>query len=155
MEHVEADATPAEEWLQSLNAACNRLSTQYLSLLKAAAAAGPSTTASSSGMATATATSTGRMGPQDPPPPPLAADVAIRTLQCQLAAENICVAASNILSLIRTVRLSLLLMDQETVSAEESAQVERTRQLTAEALQEAARLEQELRELQAKEMVGE
>jgi hypothetical protein len=36
MERIEADATPAEEWSQSLNATCNRLSTQYLNLLRAA-----------------------------------------------------------------------------------------------------------------------
>ena len=36
MEQVEVDATPAEEWLQQLNATCNRLSTQYLNLLRAA-----------------------------------------------------------------------------------------------------------------------
>lgn len=36
MERIEEDATPAEEWLQSLNATCNRLSTQYLNMLKAA-----------------------------------------------------------------------------------------------------------------------
>lgn len=36
MERIEADATPAEVWLQSLNATCNRLSTQYLNMLKAA-----------------------------------------------------------------------------------------------------------------------
>jgi len=36
MDRVEADATPAEEWQASLNATCNRLSTQYLSLIRAA-----------------------------------------------------------------------------------------------------------------------
>lgn len=36
MQREEADTTPAEEWLQSLNATCNRLSTQYLNLLRAA-----------------------------------------------------------------------------------------------------------------------
>lgn len=36
MERTQEDATPAEEWLQSLNATCNRLSTQYLNLLRAA-----------------------------------------------------------------------------------------------------------------------
>jgi len=36
MQRIEDDATPAEEWLQSLNATCNRLSAQYLTLLKAA-----------------------------------------------------------------------------------------------------------------------
>lgn len=36
MDHVEADATPAEEWQAALNATCNRLSTQYLNLLRSA-----------------------------------------------------------------------------------------------------------------------
>lgn len=36
MDHVEADATPAEEWQAALNATCNRLSTQYLNLVRAA-----------------------------------------------------------------------------------------------------------------------
>jgi len=36
MERVEKDATPAEKWQASLNATCNRLSTQYLNLLRAA-----------------------------------------------------------------------------------------------------------------------
>jgi hypothetical protein len=36
MDRVEADLTPGEEWQQSLNATCNRLSTQYLNLLRAA-----------------------------------------------------------------------------------------------------------------------
>lgn len=37
MERIEEDATPAEEWEQSLNATCNRLSTQYINLIRAAA----------------------------------------------------------------------------------------------------------------------
>jgi hypothetical protein len=36
MDREEADLTPAEEWQQSLNSTCNRLSTQYLNLLRAA-----------------------------------------------------------------------------------------------------------------------
>jgi hypothetical protein len=38
MQRVQEDATPAEEYLASLNATCNRLSTQYLNLLKASSA---------------------------------------------------------------------------------------------------------------------
>jgi hypothetical protein len=76
--------------------------------------------------------------------------VAVSTLQCQLAAENICVACSNLLSLIRTVRLSLLFMDQDTIRSEQVAEVERIRMSTLEALERAALLEQELMELQAK-----
>jgi hypothetical protein len=36
MEPVNKDITPADEWLLSLNATCNRLSNQYLNLLKSA-----------------------------------------------------------------------------------------------------------------------
>lgn len=36
MEPTKKDITPADEWLSSLNATCNRLSNQYLSLLKSA-----------------------------------------------------------------------------------------------------------------------
>jgi hypothetical protein len=36
MDRVEVDATPTEEWQQSVNAACNRLSTHYLNLLRSA-----------------------------------------------------------------------------------------------------------------------
>jgi hypothetical protein len=36
MELVEKELSPADEWLNSLTAACNRLSTQYLNLLKSA-----------------------------------------------------------------------------------------------------------------------
>jgi hypothetical protein len=36
MDRVEADLTSGEEWQQSLIATCNRLSTQYLNLLRAA-----------------------------------------------------------------------------------------------------------------------
>lgn len=64
----------------------------------------------------------------DPPPPPLAADVALSALQCHAASENICVACNQLTSLIRTVRLSLLLMDGETMEAEENLQVEYAQQ---------------------------
>jgi len=84
---------------------------------------------------------------QDPPPPPLAADVALSSLQCQLAAENICAATSSLLTLIRTLRLSLLLMDEDTIEAEENLEVQQAQGFTKEALTEAVKLEQELMEL--------
>lgn len=89
---------------------------------------------------------------QDPPPPPLAADVALGTLQCQAATENICVATSHLLSLIRTLRLSLLLMDQDTMEAEEQVQVERAQELTRAAHLEASQLEQEWMEIRHQNM---
>ena len=89
---------------------------------------------------------------QDPPPPPLAADVAMSSLQCQLAVENMCVAASNLLTLIRTLRLSLLLMDEPTIAAEEEWQVQEAFQIAALAQQEANQLEQEWMELRNQEL---
>ena len=79
----------------------------------------------------------------DPPPPPLAADVNLSTLQCQLAGENLCAAASQLLDIIRVLRLSILLMDDDTVAAEEELQVETTREKTAAALEHTAALEQQ------------
>jgi hypothetical protein len=141
MERIEKDATPAEEWEQSLNATCNRLSNQYLNLLKAAAAA-PSTQqhdprAGGGHMASL----------QDPPPPPLAANIAQSQVQCRAATENICVAASHLLGLIRTLRLSLLLMDQETIEAEEELQVIQAQELMKKARLEAAEIEKDWLEL--------
>ena len=86
-------------------------------------------------------------------PPPLAADVAIHaTVQCQLCIENICVATSQILNLIRTLRLSLLLMDNETISAEEYVQVQQTQQLTADASMAAMELEYQYMDLLRKQL---
>lgn len=86
-------------------------------------------------------------------PPPLAADVALHgTVQCQLAVENICVATSQILNLIRTLRLSLLLMDDETISAEEYMLVQQTQQLTAAANTAAMELEYEYAQLLKKQL---
>jgi hypothetical protein len=82
------------------------------------------------------------------PPPPLAADFALHsTLQCQLSIENLCVATSQILNLIRTLRLSLLLMDDETISAEEYLQVTQTQLLTHDAIKASLELEHQYMEL--------
>jgi hypothetical protein len=123
-------SSPSVEWRESLNATCNRLSTQYLNLIKSAS----SVMALQQQQLQSGNTSSSKMNPrsgghsrmqtlQDPPPPPLAADIANSSLQCQLAVENIAVAASQLLSLIRTLRLSILLMDETTIQAEEEWQV--------------------------------
>lgn len=79
------------------------------------------------------------------PPPPAAADAAWHELQTQLAVENLSVASSQLLELIRTLRLSLLLMDEETILAEEEYQVLSEQHEAQEAQQEADRLEEEWR----------
>jgi hypothetical protein len=81
------------------------------------------------------------------PPPPVAADAAWHDLQAQLAVENLCVASSQLLELIRTLRLSLLLMDEETIRAEEELQVLKEKKKAEEASREADELETEWRKL--------
>jgi hypothetical protein len=163
--------SPADEWLRQLNATCNRLSAQYLQLLRAAASAdeqggdrGGGTASGGGGngsggdpqwsspggpgTSVAAASSSHAMrSAQDPPPPPLAASVASSLLQCQLAAENICVAASSLFTLIRTLRLSLLLTDSDTVQAEQELERQDCRDRARTALAEAWELEQRLMEL--------
>jgi len=81
------------------------------------------------------------------PPPPLAADASLSALQAQMAVENLCVASSNLLDLIRTLRLSILLMDEDTIAAEEEAQVASSKEQTQQCMLEAAKLEAELLKL--------
>ena len=90
--------------------------------------------------------------PVDAPTPPLAASTNMNALQCQLAAENLCVAASQLISLIRTLRLSLLLMDEDTIKAQEEYQVFQMQQISEQTQQEANLIEQEWLELRTKEL---
>jgi hypothetical protein len=81
------------------------------------------------------------------PPPPLASDAVLHELQAQLAVENLCVASSNLLELIRTLRLSVMLMDEDAIAAEEEFQVMESSLETEKAHLEAAQLEAELMKL--------
>jgi hypothetical protein len=81
------------------------------------------------------------------PPPPLASDAVLHELQAQLAVENLCVASSHLLELIRTLRLSVMLMDEDAIAAEEEFQVMESSRETEKAQLEAARLEAELMKL--------
>ena len=162
MDKEEDDESPAQEWSSSLNATCNRLSTQYLSLLRSASggpSAFPTSTSTSSSMISGGTSITpssgalsvnavdgptsgatggtdsfideqdtrkqlersggGLMREQNEPPAPLAADAALARLQAKLATENIYVAVCNLLDLIRTLRLSALLMEEDVIAAEE------------------------------------
>ncbi|KAG7349145.1 RNA polymerase II transcription mediator complex protein [Nitzschia inconspicua] len=132
---------PSQDWRETLNATCNRLSTQYLNLLRSASSV--MALESSSGKMDPRSGGGGNMQTiQDPPRPALAADIASSSLQCQLAVENIAVAASQLLSLIRTLRLSILLMDEETIQAEEEWQVVQLQESTRQALEQAQEWEQ-------------
>jgi len=90
--------------------------------------------------------------PNDAPTPPLAASTSMSALACQLASEDICVAASQLLSQIRTLRLSLLLMDEEMIATEEEWQVHQLQMVADEAQQEANEIEQEWLRIRTKEL---
>jgi hypothetical protein len=153
MDIVEADLTPGQDWRESLNATCNRLSTQYMNLLRAASSVSALEKGNSSSSNVVDPRTGGgkMMSLQDPPPPPLATDVASSSLQCQLAVENICVASSQLLSLIRTLRISILMMDEEAIAAEEELQVLEVEKITIEAQNQANQLEKEWMELRNSE----
>ena len=78
------------------------------------------------------------------PPPPLAADASLSALQAKLAAHNLCVASANLLDLIRTLRLSALLMDEDTIAAEEQEECEECQDVAEGAVRESVQLEAEL-----------
>ena len=151
MDIVEADLTPGQDWRESLNATCNRLSTQYMNLLRAASPVSALEQGSNTNVVDPRSGGGKMMSLQDPPPPPLAADVASSSLQCQLAVENICVASSQLLSLIRTLRLSILMMDEEAIAAEEELQVLEVQKITLQAQNQANQLEKEWMELRNSE----
>ena len=89
--------------------------------------------------------------PEDPPPP-LAASVSLNRVQAKLAAENLCVAASNALDLIRTLRLSALLLDEEAIRAEEEEEALEAMEVTLAAEEKCVELERWLVELRNKEL---
>mmetsp|Transcript_21438 Transcript_21438/g.21784 ORF Transcript_21438/g.21784 Transcript_21438/m.21784 type:complete len:159 (-) Transcript_21438:17-493(-) len=130
MDREEADATPSERWKSSLNATCNRITTQYLSLLRSAAGTATAVGdaeegAGGGGVSEGDRSGGGLIADQaDPPPPPIAADAALNSLQVKLAAHNLCVASSNLLELIRTLRLAALLMDETVIESEERDEFE-------------------------------
>ncbi|KAL3769084.1 hypothetical protein ACHAWU_008776 [Discostella pseudostelligera] len=187
MDIIQPDETPAQAWEASLDATCNRLMSQYLSLLRAAAPATTTTSLSSSSgsssypdqndggavvhsgvgvgsSSNSSANIRGQVGTDpraggwlmrnaDDPPPPLAADVLLGAVQAKLAAENLCVASSNALDLIRTLRLSVLLLDEELIRAEEEEEALELLESSLEAEGECAVLEAKLSELRSKELM--
>ena len=174
MDIVQPDETPAQAWEASLDATCNRLMTHYLSLLRAAApaattsqsvpndgGAAPSSVTVGSGITNINRGQVGTdqraggwlMRDANDPPPPLAADVLLGTVQAKLAAENLCVASSNALDLIRTLRLSVLLLDEELIRAEEEEEALELLESSLEAEKECAVLEAKLAELRNKELM--
>jgi hypothetical protein len=145
MDRIEPDQTPAEAWKSSLDATCNRLLSHYHGLLRSAA----SSTTDGGGQVGSDPRAGG--GPMrdadDPPPPPLAANVKMTALQAKLSTENLCVASSNVLDLIRTLRLSVLLTDDDLIRAEEEEEALGMFEACLRAEDECASLESRLMDL--------
>ena len=93
------------------------------------------------------------LDPNDPPPA-LAADAALASLQTKLASQNIAVASSNLLDLIRTMRLSALLMEEQVIAWEEVQEFEICMEEARAAAEESAALEGELLKLWREEMTA-
>lgn len=65
-------------------------------------------------------------------------------IQAQLAAQNICVACSQMIDLIRTLRLSILLMDKGAIAEEELIEIDIARQAMEDAILQSSELEVQL-----------
>lgn len=81
------------------------------------------------------------------PTPRLSASVNLGSLQSKIASQNICLAASQLLDLIRTLRMSALLMDHSTIAAEEESECLRCQQKTEHIMKECRVLEMKLMSL--------
>lgn len=154
MDRTEPDKSPADDWKASVDATCNRLMSNYLSLMRAAA---PTSDDVNNNHESAEVGSDARAGGGlmrdiDDPPPPLAANVQMSVVQAKLASENLCVASSNALDLIRTLRLSALLMDEEAIRAEEEEEALDVYEKKLEAEEECIELERKLLEMRNNEL---
>ena len=158
MNRTEPDKSPADEWSASVDATCNRLMSNYLSLIRAAASSSDNANNNHESSSTDQAAEVGSdpraggglMRDADDPPPPLAANVQMSAVQAKLASENLCVASSHALDLIRTLRLSALLMDEEAIRAEEEEEALEVYEKKLEAEEECILLEQKLLDLRNK-----
>ena len=56
------------------------------------------------------------------PPPPLASSTNLSSLNATLASQNICMASTELLDLIRTLRMSALLMEEGSIRMEEDVE---------------------------------
>lgn len=86
------------------------------------------------------------------PSPALAANAALSALQTKLAAQNLEVASSHLLDLIRTLRLSALLMDEAVIAEEEREEYNIAIESAETAAEESAILEAEILKLRGQDI---
>ena len=56
------------------------------------------------------------------PPPPLSSSISLSTLQTKLSTQNIITASNTLLDLIRIMRVSALVMDENRIAMEEEVE---------------------------------
>lgn len=134
---------PSKIFLQRISNCINYLNTQYLTLLRAASSENALDAAHDGAMDPRAGG--GAMKDPKEPAPPLAATATLSSLQAKLSAQNICVATSQLLDIIRILRLSALIMDGETADMEEDVECLENGIMIEDTLKEIITLEEELR----------
>lgn len=130
---------PSIEYKNLLNSTLNRLTNQYLCLLRAA----------SSEMALSDLQvdprAGGEMTTANEPPAPLASSTSLSTLSTAVATQNICASVNQLLDLIRTLRLSIIIMGEDRFEEEELECLE-NRVAMEDIMKASSRIENELLE---------
>jgi len=171
---MSSSAETSAKWKSSVKSSLNRLSNQYLTLLRAASSEVALTAVEEEEEAnqfeqSASATSSsanihgsnnlniidpriggGRMIHPNEPPPPLASSTSLSELTTLVASENICTTVNELLDLIRIARLSVLVMGEDRAE-EEAAECWEDSVVMEEVLAETQKMEQKLLKLREKD----
>jgi len=134
---------PNKIFLYRLSNCINYLNTQYLALLRSASSENALDAAHDG--AIDPRAGGGSMKDSKEPPPQLAATSTLSSLQAKLSAQNICVATSQMLDIIRILRLSALIMDVETANMEEDVECLENGIVIEDTLKDIRTLEENLR----------
>lgn len=87
----------------------------------------------------------GEMTTANEPPAPLASSTSLSTLSTAVATQNICASVNQLLDLIRTLRLSIIIMGEDRFEEEELECLE-NRVAMEDIMKASARIENELLE---------
>lgn len=91
-------------------------------------------------------TAGGKMTTANEPPAPLASSTSLSTLSTAVATQNICASVNQLLDLIRTLRLSMIIMGEDRGEEEELECFENSVAME-DIMKESSRIENELLEL--------
>lgn len=91
-------------------------------------------------------TAGGKMTTDNEPPAPLASSTSLSTLSTAVATQNLCASVNQLLDLIRTLRLSITIMGEDRVEEEELECFENSVAME-DIMKESSRIESELLDL--------